>query len=807
MKISTSWLQKYLSRAVSAQELNEIFTDIGHEVEEVISIGVQRQDTLVVGEIQTIDKHPNADKLSVCKVCVGDDVVVQIVCGAKNFKLGDHVPVALAGTRLPGNILIERGNLRGVTSEGMMCSGRELGLGNDHSGLLILDRLAQVGKCLHDVIAIENDTIFDLSLTANRGDCLSYIGIARDVAAKLNIDLIIPEVPEVIIEQSRPCGHFLQNVTITADACMSYFVACMDNIVIKDSPQWMQSDLEHAGIRSINNVVDVGNWVMLETGQPVHVFDAKKIHDGKLYIRKAFNDESFVALDGKTYALQPPMTVIGDDVRPLAVAGVTGSEYAGVDNNTTSVVIEVANFDPDNVRKCARDLNISTDSSYRFSRGIDHKNIPFALARIISLLQQNSNGEFASNCWAAKPSNIELLQIKFNPACIGQTCGFDIPLSFCKNALSKLGFLIHDDGAVWNITVPAHRSDIVCPADIVSECLRIYGTSHIVSEDVVSKGTHRKDDGSFCYRQKCTQYFADNGFLECYNLSLQNSKIWNEIKQDGDILKIPNPLTSTQDCFRPSLILGLLDVVKTNLQNGNVDRKFFEIGDVVVNIGGKLTECISIACVAIADEIDRSWRGIGTIDFYDMKSLIFPILQNFSQRVPVFNPIEQDGMWQSGHSGTCGLLHREKFYATCGLLNVSWTRKLDIKPSIVAAEVIVHPDIFKRKISKIKYNPFTSYPHIAKDMSIIVPCNVSYDVVENDVKRALKKSTPKDIEISSIKCFDVYQGHGIPDNTKNIGITIDYRSNTRTLTDKEIQECFNAAQDILAEKYDLRRIS
>lgn len=807
MKISTSWLQKYLSRAVSAQELSAIFTDIGHEVEDIINVGLHRQDTLIVGEIQTIDKHPNADKLSVCQVGVGDNAIVQIVCGAKNFKIGDHVPVALAGTQLPGNIVIERGNLRGVTSEGMMCSGRELGLGNDHSGLLILDKSTIVGKCLHDVIDIENDTVFDLSLTANRGDCLSYIGIARDVAAKLNIDLVIPDVPEIIIEQSRPQDHFLQNITITTDACISYFVACMDNIVIHDSPQWVQDDLKKAGIRSINNVVDVGNWVMLETGQPVHIFDAKKIKDGRLCIREAFDNESFVALDGKTYALQPPMTVIGDDIRALVVAGVTGSEYAGVDNNTTSIVIEVANFDPDNIRKCARDLNISTDSSYRFSRGIDHKNMPFALARIISLLQQNSNGKLVSNCWAAKPSNIELLQIKFNPTSVSQICGFDIPLSFCKNALSKLGFLIHDEGDIWNIIVPAHRSDIVCSADIVSECLRIYGTSHIVLGDVVSKVTHRKDDNSFCYRQKCTQYFSNNGFLECYNLSLQDSKIWNVLKRDGDVLRIPNPLTSNQDCFRPSLIVGLLDVVKTNLQNGNVDRKFFEVGDVVVNIGGKLTECISVACVAIADEIDLVWRGDGSIDFYDMKSFILPILQNFSQRIPVFNLVEQDAMWQSGHSGTCGMLHREKFYATCGILNVSWTRKLDIKPSIVAAEIIVHPDIFKRKISKVKYTPFSSYPHITKDISIIVQDSVPYDVIECDVKRALKKSTPKDIEISSIKCFDVYQGQGIPDGMKNIGITIDYRSNMRTLTDKEIQECFNASQDILAEKYELRRIS
>ena len=324
MKVSVEWLQKYLSKNVPVDDLSKVFVSIGLEVEGVEVIGLPRQDALVVGEIQKIEKHPNADRLSVCNVCVGENDVRQIVCGAKNFKLMDHVPVALPGTTLPGDVKIEKSNFRGVESYGMMCSGRELGIGNDHSGLLILDNTTKVGACLHDVIDIQHDTVFDLSLTANRGDCLSYIGIARDVASKLGIDLILPEIRKISVRQDRPSGHFLEKIVVEDSNCSLYSAICIKNVKIGDSPEWMKKELISSGIRSISNIVDIGNWVMLETGQPVHIFDAKKIHGGELCIRPAIDGEKIVTLDGKERALSGDMMVISDSEMPLVIAGISG---------------------------------------------------------------------------------------------------------------------------------------------------------------------------------------------------------------------------------------------------------------------------------------------------------------------------------------------------------------------------------------------------------------------------------------------------------------------------------------------------
>ncbi|MDR1890750.1 MAG: phenylalanine--tRNA ligase subunit beta [Puniceicoccales bacterium] len=807
MKISTKWLRRYLDTEVSEEELWEVFTSIGLEVEGVEHIGVARQNTLVVGKIQEIRQHPNADKLSVCTVCVGQGDVRQIVCGAKNFKLNDHVPVALPGTVLPGDFTINKSTLRGVESDGMMCSGKELGLGEDHSGLLILGENTTVGACLHDAIEINCDAVFDISLTANRGDCLSHIGVARDLAAKLNIGLKLPQPHGLeISETEKPQGHFLEKISIETDNCECYSAICIKNIKIGDSPDWMKQDLTAIGARPINNAVDIGNWVMMETGQPVHIFDAKKIRGNQLTIRQAKDGETIISLDGKKRTLTADMVVICDVERPLVVAGITGTVDAEVDDTTTDVLIESAYFNPDNIRKSAKTLNISTESAYRFSKDIDTANVANYGQRVANLVTEICGGEIVAACWKVGDPKRKPVAIDFQPSSIEKLCGFAIPLEIAENILTKLGFSIEKlNVGSWKITIPAHRPDITNTPDIVSECLRIYGTDKIPTTPARYTGIQHESDRSAVFCQNVSNYLSGQGFFECYNFALRNCGEIENLFGENSALSMRNPFNVDQNCYRSSLIPGLLDATKFNIQNGNLDVKFFETGHVVLKIDEKFNECLAIGCVMPTKPLERSWQTAEMADFYDIKSLILPILKNFSQRLAQFNLVEDSSIWQPGHAAHCGFLNREKFQATCGFLNVKLAKDFDIKQHILAAEIVIHPAIFTRKPEKASHKPFSQFPRISKDLSLIVKLDEVAANVENNVMKAAQKNISKDVFIESIKVFDVYLGKEIPTGTKNIGLTINYRSNDRTLTDSEIQTAFNATQLEIEKLYEIRK--
>ncbi|MDR1433177.1 MAG: phenylalanine--tRNA ligase subunit beta [Puniceicoccales bacterium] len=806
VKISTQWLRRYLDLQISDGELGEIFTSIGLEVEGVESVGVARQATLVVGEVLEIVRHPNADKLSLCKVRTGANDIRQIVCGAKNFKVGDHVPVALPGTVLPGNFRIDKSNLRGVDSESMMCSGKELAIDDNHSGILILGKETRIGACLHDEIDIRSDTIFDLSLTANRGDCLSHIGVARDVAAKLDMPLKLPKITEAAVSEKRPEGHFLESISVETQNCECYSTICIKNIKIGESPRWLMDDLSAVGVRSINNAVDIGNWVMVETGQPVHVFDAAKISGNRLTIRQATDGETIVSLDGKLRTLDRTMMVICDGEKPLVIAGIVGSIAAEVDANTVDILIESAYFDADNVRQTAKCLNVSTESSHRFSRDIDSANVARNCRRVADLVVEICGGEIASKCWQVGSPKRQTLKIDFRPSSIEKLCGFAIHLGAAEKFLTNLGFGMENLGSdLWNVTVPAHRTDITCQADIVSECLRMHGTDKIPETRAKGAGLHRDTDSSVTFFSNATGYFSNHGFFECCNISLRSEHEAEKLFGKGSALAMRNPLSSDQNCFRNSLIPGLLDSLKLNIQSGNADGKFFETGRIALKINGRFNECLAVGMVAISRSIDRSWEITEEYDFYDAKALILPILRNFCPKIPQFCPIHESNLWQSSYSAGCGSLDREKFQAICGLLNIGFTKKFDIKQRIIAAEIVVHPSIFSAKLAKASYAAFSQFPRVSKDISLIVDCGEFAAAVESNALRAAKKNVANDVFIESINVFDIYAGDEIPAGTKNIGLTISYRSATRTLTDAEVQAAFNGAQADIEKLYKIRK--
>lgn len=802
-----NWLRRYVPLSMGDGDLRDVLTSMGMEVESVEHIGVSPQRTLVVGEIVEILRHPNADKLSLCRVMVGENDVRQIVCGAKNFTPHDHVPVALPGTVLPGEFRIDRTNLRGVDSDGMMCSGKELGIGDDHVGLLILDRSTRVGACLHDEISIAHDTIFGISLTANRGDCLSHIGVARDVAAKLNIALQLPRIGSGDVSVGmRPDGHFLREISIETENCDCYCAICVANVKIADSPDWMKRDLAAAGVRAINGAVDIGNWVMMETGQPVHIFDARKILGEQLLIRQARDGETMVSLDGKARAMDSSMTVICDAKRPLVIAGVVGSVDAEVDAATTNILIESAHFNPDSIRRTARKLNVSTESSYRLARDTDTGNVANCGRRVADLVVEICGGEIVSRCWQVGVPKRQQHSIDFLTASIEKLCGFKIPLDAAEGILQRLGFSIGKiSGDRWNVTVPTHRPDITCSADIVSECLRIYGADRIPIVSTACNGIRNESDPTATFCKNVSNYLSSRAFFECCNLSLRNSWEVHALCGPGSALEMQNPLSSDQNCYRNSLLFGLLDSLRFNLQNGNFDGKFFETGRVALKIDGEFNECLSVCFLQLAQPLQRSWRAEKSSDFYDIKSLMLPILRNFTGEIPPFSANGNGKIWQSGYSAVCGSLRDDGFTATCGFIDSLLAKRFDLRTHVLAAEIIALPATFDRERSAIGYAPFSQFPRVSRDISLIVGEDEAADAVENNVLNAAKGHIANDVFIESINIFDVYGGREIPDGTKNIGLTINYRSSGRTLTDAEVQASFTAMQREMEPLYRIRK--
>lgn len=802
MKVSLNWLRRYVD--VEADGLVGIFTALGLEVEGVKSVGVVRQDTLVVGEIQKIEPHPDADKLSVCRVCVGENDVRQIVCGAKNFKLYDHVPVALPGAILPGGVKIVESKLRGVLSQGMMCSGRELEIGSDHSGLLILDKSTAVGTILHDAIEVSNDVIFDLSVTSNRGDCLSYLGIARELGCKLRLPVKVPA------ESSLKCDveqALVRNISIETDDCPCYYGFCISGVKIGQSPDWIVRDLQASGLNSVNNVVDICNWVMLETGNPLHAFDVNKIKDRSFTVRPAHNGESLLGLDGKPHVLNDRITVIADAERPLVVAGIMGSIDAEIDDSSTDIMLESACFSPAAIMQSSRMLNLSTDSSYRFSRSVDGSACKHSCERAVEMILSLCGGKLVQYI-PAKEFRHEKRIITVTDKFIADKLGFEIEHDVVRDILSRLGFTLEEIEGGFGLIIPNFRPDIERPIDIVEECLRVYGTDKIPSTPVIAKGEHRHDHKAFTFSSESRRTLSEHGFFECYNYSLVSSETIRNLLGSDPLVGIKNPMSADQECYRQSLLPGLLDTLRLNIQNGNSEGRFFEIGKIVTQFGEQVNECLAVSF--IASEEPFGWTlNPHKIGFEYIKRTCFAVLGHCVNTDQVkFSLIKSGNLWQPEYSAEYSQLGRSGLDVRCGLLNKRSLRQFfDIKQNIWAAEMVIADPVFLRKNSTKTYKPFSQFPRVTKDISVIVDRDEPAGEVKYLLEKIAKKSVSGSTNIEYVALFDIYTGERVDQRKKALGFEISFRSNEKTLTDVEVQHAFDHIQNELLKFYEIRKIS
>ena len=806
MKISLNWLKHYVDLDVSADELTEALPMVGLEVEGVESTAMPTFENLVVGEVLSREQHPNADRLGVCQVKVDDGEPRQIVCGATNYKVGDRVPVALPGCVLPGDFKIKKSKLRGVESGGMMCSAKELGLGEDHAGLLILEQRPEVGTPINDVFP-GGDTVIELELTANRGDCLSHIGVARELAAIFGKELRLPKV-----KQHPGSGEgLIAGVEVQTEDCPLYTARCIKGVKVGPSPDWLKESLEAIGLRPINNVVDVTNYVLMETGQPLHAFDAKKIQGGKIVVRKAAEGEQIVTLDEHKRTLTPDMMVIADAERPLVVAGVMGSVDAEVDGATVDIVLESAYFRPGSIRATSRALNLFSDSSHRFSRDVDPVGVDFAARRAIDLMLQVAGGEVAGKCITVGEPPRGDRTISINPDYVRRVCGFDVEDTAIAETFTRLGFRVNSNSYRWEVLVPSFRPEVDRPIDLVEEFIRLHGTPKIPETRVKATGLTREDDPLAVFNRHAVQKLAGENFSECSHYTLTDGAgiaKWFGPER-ADALQLDNPLTAEQSHLRPSLIPGLLDALRLNFNNGNHPARLCETGRVFRTVNGKLWELASVGFVIAVNDGRRRWRERAAPDFFTAKKLIAELatLAGIKPQKLDYKLIEEEAFWQPGHSARAACWKKNGYKAFAGLINVDATKDWDIDTLVLAGELIILPEFLEKKGKKsaVRLSPFSSFPVSTKDLALVVSASTTAETVRRDLLKAAGKATGGKFACESAEAFDLYAGEGLPEGKKSLAFAISFRAPDRTLKDKEVNAAFDAIQESMKKMgYELR---
>ncbi|HTB79983.1 MAG TPA: phenylalanine--tRNA ligase subunit beta [Opitutaceae bacterium] len=807
MKISLNWLKDYVALDASIEELKHAITFLGFEVEGVHHTGAPKLEHVVVGEVLTRDKHPNADKLSVCTVDIGPAGGVKtIVCGAQNYKVGDRVPVALPGAVLPGDFKIKQSKIRGQLSDGMMCSAKELGIAEDADGLLILEGRPALGAPINDVLPA-GDVVFDVEITPNRPDGLSHLGLARELAAWFKRDLVYPQVKfNGHPPDAAPHPDLLSSVNVeVGEDCPLYSATILAGVKIAPSPVWLQERLKAVGLRPINNVVDVGNYVMLESGQPMHAFDARKIAGRKIIVRRAADGEKLVTLDGKERALSSRMLVIADAEKPLVVAGIMGGANAGVDETTTDLVLEVAYFKPQSIRWTSKRLGLASDSSYRYERGVDPHMALEASHRAIDLLLETAGGRVVGPLHQVGGDVPWKREIVVTPAFIRRKLGFEIPAAEMKAALESLELKIarEDDmpfGPQWTVSIPSWRGDLDRPIDLVEEVLRLHGSDKVPASPVLVPGLVGDDDPVVAFTRRVTDYFVGQHFHECVNYTLrsrQELQTWVS-QTSAQELALANPLVEDMSHLRSTLAMGLLDTVKLNQSRGVAISRVFETGRVFVECDGQIFEAACAAFVLVQNDSDRAWLHREPPDFYTAKRHVEIIAgaagMDFAQQ-PLTAALGPYYGWQEGHSAAAGDLLGDGWTVRFGLLNLAMVQALGLEGKIYCGVFSILPEKLAVAPARRRYADFSLFPAALRDLALVVDTAAPAGDIRARLAQSARAAVGSAFAVESVEVFDVYRGQGLPEGKKSLAFSFVFRAANRTLTDDEVNAAFQKIQD------------
>lgn len=775
MKAPLKWLKDYVDINVTPKEFADAMTMSGSKVE---GIEVQGEDIskVVVGKIISIEKHPDADKLQVTKVDIGSEVI-QVVTGAKNIQLNDYIPVALAGAMLPGDKKISKGKLRGVESNGMMCSIEELNLSKEdypdapEDGIYILEPGLELGKDIKEVMGI-NETAIDFEITSNRPDCLSIIGLAREAAVTLKTEFKKPRIK--VKEEGDEAKNYISVEIKEPELCPRYAARVVKDVKIGPSPKWMKERLRAAGVRPINNIVDITNYVMLEYGQPMHAFDLNDVEGNKIIVRRASEGEILKTLDDQDRALDSSMLVIADENRAIAVAGVMGGANSEITDKAKTILFESANFNGPSVRLTAKKLGLRTEASSRFEKGLDVNNVVAAIDRAVELVEQLGAGTVCKgivDCYVKKPEPVEL---RLRHDKINAFLGTNISKSEMIDILKALEFEVDESNNM--VKVPSFRPDVEREADLAEEIARFYGYNNIEATLLSGKAATL---GKKTHKQSIEDLIKDTmvacGLYETFTYSFTSPKDFDmlNLPQDSDLRKtvvISNPLGDDYSIMRTTTIADMLSVISTNYNRRIDEARLFEMSFVY------LPE--SLPLKDLPKEKPVLTVGMyGKVDFYDLKGTVEELLAKLGIKDYEFVPVKDNPTFHPGR--TASLLINGENAGIIGEIHPSVAEKFEC-PERTYVGVIDVENLVESAVLMSQYKPLPKFPAVSRDIAMLVKDEILVKQIEDIIKQRSGKI------LEDIKLFDVYKGKQVPEGMKSVAYSITFRASDRTLTDDEV---------------------
>jgi phenylalanyl-tRNA synthetase beta chain len=802
MLVSLRWLKDYVDFHLSPAELVDRLTMSGLEVESFHETGPAFSN-VVAAKILSVKTHPNADKCFLCDVTTGD-ATYPIVCGASNINCGDMVPLAKLGATIPGGYTIKSSMIRGELSEGMLCSEQELGVGDDADGIMILSKDISPGRDLADILDLK-DTVFDVGITPNRSDCLSIIGIAREVAAITGGTV---RYPVIVVKENEEDTHRITSVDILdPDLCPRYSARIIRNVKIGSSPLWMRQRLEAVGLRAINNIVDITNFVMIELGQPLHAFDFRYLEEGRIVVRRSLDGERFTSLDEKERILRPDTLMICDGVKPVAIAGIMGGLNSEVKDDTETILLESAYFNPSSIRISAKWLGMNTDAAFRFGRGVDPEGVIRASDRAAQLMAEMAGGTIFRGCIDQYPMTVQTAKnIPLRVKRVKDILGTDINADDVVNILKSLEMDVCEEGeGKYSVTPPTYRVDMTREIDLIEEVARLYGYDRIpVTLPDVSVAP-ASGDGKLIFEERIRGLLKGSGYSEVITFSFITPESvdilgLNENDERRNLVRIRNPLTEDQSVMRSTLVYGLLETMKNNSRAGNINLSVFETGRIFIHRGdGELpVEKNKLAGLLTGSRCDDLCIGGGfkmdpvmIADFYDLKGCIENVLDGIRISDVQFRSGHEEPFLHPGKS--CGIYAGDEFLGFIGEIHPHVLAKMDLKSTAVAFEMDM--DVLAALFSgKIMYRALPKFPSITRDVAFLV----KWEMEAEEMLR-LAMSASKEL-LEKVSIFDVYCGKSIPQGMKSLGLRFSYRASDRTLTDDEVNDVHSA---IVKEMVDI----
>lgn len=811
MKIAHSWLTQYIKTDKTPEEISHILTSIGLEVEsleerEPVKGGLAG---VVVGEVLTCEKHPDADKLSVTTVNVGSGEPLHIVCGAPNVAKGQKVLVATIGTKLYFNnqeVEIKKTKLRGQLSEGMICAEDELGLGDSHAGIMVLPDDAPVGIPAARYFNLEKDYIYEIGLTPNRIDAASHYGVARDLAAYLHFhentgQLLKPSVDGFKVDNN---SLSIPVDVVNTDACLRYSGITISGVVVGPSPEWLQKRLRSIGLNPINNVVDVTNFVLHEIGQPLHAFDADAIKGNRVVVRTMPEGTPFVTLDGVERKLSSDDLMICNESEPMCIAGVFGGLHSGVTGKTTKVFLESACFNPVYVRKTARRHDLHTDASFRFERGTDPNITIWALMRAAQLIKEVAGGVISSEIFDVYPSPVSQYEVEFNLERAWSLIGKQIPENEIERILHGLEIqILKRNGHNWLLGVPTYRVDVRREADVVEDILRIYGYNNVeISQKVSSTLSYTKKPDSLQMQNVVSDFLSSNGFAEIMCNSLTKGGYYEGLSTFPEVnsVRILNPLSNELNVLRQTLLFGGLESIQRNINYRNPNLKLYEFGNCyrfIPNGNGqnplnRYVEHFSIGVWLTGETSDEHWMAKPEKqNFYHLKGYVHTLLSRFGLK-----PDRMEVAEAPTDIFSYGLSYKneQEHVVSFGAVTPTVLKQFDIKAEVFYAEIVWKPLLESLSKTKIQYTELPKFPEVRRDLALLIDSSVKYEQI-----RKLAFETERRL-LKKVSLFDVYQGKNIPEGKKSYAISYILQDDTKTLTDEQIDKVMKRLVDVYAKE-------